>query len=148
LSKCKVDWKTSPTLASLLKKLKKKYPHILDDLIESIPDIETDYTHNCGASRPPKRKVDFEFWKYEFGSSDLRRSPANSFRVIGIFLSPEEAGIERTMYLSIAYWKGDQGDVTTKEVEKAVERLMEAINQGDLPEEEATCDPDLKNGLN
>jgi hypothetical protein len=135
LATCKVDRTTSPTLASLLKKLKKKYPHIEDDLNEIIPLIEADYTSQTTifASRPPKRKLDFEFWKYYFGSTDLRRPPLHSFRVVGVFLEPEEPGKVRTMYLSIAFFKGDQEDVTSEEVKKAVGRLMESINQAELP---------------
>jgi hypothetical protein len=131
-----VDRTTSPTLAGLLKKLKKKYPHIEDDLNEVIPQIERDYNNpsTCNGSRPPKRKIDVEFWKYYFGSTDLRRPPINSFRVVGIFLEPEEVGKVRTMYLSIVFFKGDQVDVSSEEVQKAVGRLMEAMNQGDLPE--------------
>ncbi len=110
MATCKVDRTTSPTLASLLKKLKKKYPHIEDDLNEIIPQIEKDYDNpnTCHAGRPPKRKIGIEFWKYYFGSTDLRRPPINSFRVVGIFLEAEEAEKIRTMYLSIVFFKGDQ----------------------------------------
>jgi hypothetical protein len=129
-----VDRTTSPTLANLLKKLKKKYPHIEDDLKEIIPLIEKDYDnpHTCHAGRPPKRRIGIEFWKYYFGSTDLRRPPINSFRVVGIFLEPEEEGKVRTMYLSIVFFKGDQEDVSSEEVQKAVGKLMEAMNQDDL----------------
>jgi len=135
LATCKVDRQTSPTLAKLLKKLKKKYPHIDDDLSEVIPEIAADYTKACNAARPPKRKLDWEWWKYDFGSSDLRRHPRDSFRVVGIFLEPEAPGKERTMFLSLAFFKGDQPDVTSDEVRHAVGRLMEAISQADLPTE-------------
>jgi hypothetical protein len=57
-------------------------------------------------------------------------------------LDAEEEGKERTLYLSIAYFKGDQDDVTDKEVLDAVASLREAINQGDLPEEPLPPDPD------
>ena len=98
-----------------------------------IPEIEDDYTYNCNAARPPKRKVDVEYWKYDFGSTDLRRSPRNSFRAVGVFLQPEEENKERTLYLCIVYFKGDQADVTENEVRDAVAKLREAITQGDLP---------------
>lgn len=95
----KVDCTTSPTLARLLRKLRKKYRHIEDDLMLIIPDIEADYDNpsTWNAARPPKRKLGIEYWKYDFGSSDLKRSPRNSFRVVGIFLEAPEDGKERTM---------------------------------------------------
>lgn len=135
MARCKVDCTSSPTLARLFKKLRKKYRHIDEDLAAIVPEIEADYTCNCNAARPPKRKIGVEYWKYDFGSTDLRRSPRNSFRVVGIFLEPEAEGKERTIYLSIAYFKGDQSDVTEQEVLDAVAALREAITQGDLAEE-------------
>jgi hypothetical protein len=118
LARCKVDYTSSPTLARLLHKLRKKYRHIEDDLAAIVPGIEADYTYNCNAARPPKRKLGIEYWKYDFGSTDLQRSPRNSFRVVGAFLEPEEEGKERTMYLSLAYFKGDQADVPKKRCAK------------------------------
>jgi hypothetical protein len=136
LARCKVDCTSSPTLARLLRKLRKKYRHIEADLALVVPDIEADYTLHCNAARPPKRKIGIEFWKYDFGSTDLQRSPRNSFRVVGVFLEPEEEGKERTLYLSIAFFKGDQADVSEKEVLDAVAELREAITQQDLNENE------------
>jgi hypothetical protein len=142
LARCKVDCTSSPTLARLLRKLRKKYRHIEADLALIVPELEADHANSCNAARVPKRKLGLEYWKYDFGSTDLQRSPRNSFRVIGIFLDAEEEGKERTLYLSIAYFKGDQDDVTDKEVLDAVASLREAINQGDLPEEPLPPDPD------
>ncbi|MDP9159503.1 MAG: hypothetical protein M3O09_04645 [Acidobacteriota bacterium] len=132
MARCKVDCSSSPTLAKLLRKLRKKYRHIESDLAAVVPEIEADYTRNCNAARPPKRKIGIEHWKYDFGSTDLQRSPRNSFRVIGIFLEGEQEGKERTLYLCIAYFKGDQDDVSEQEVLNAVAELREAITQGDL----------------
>jgi hypothetical protein len=64
-----------------------------------------------------------------------------ALRVIGVFLEAESDGKERTLYLSLAYFKGDQQDVTEKEVLNAIADLREAITQGDLPED-FTADPD------
>ena len=133
MARCVVDRNTSPTLAKLLRKLKKKYPHIEDDLNGVVPDIEADYTTACNAARPPKRQLEWEFWKYDFGSSDLRRHPRESFRVIGIFLdAAAEDGKLRTMFLSIAFFKGSQADVSNDEIKKAVGALKEAISQMEL----------------
>lgn len=134
MARCKVDVTTSPTLAKLLRKLRKKYRHIEQDLMAVVPEIAADYTLACNAARPPKRKLGIEYWKYDFGSTDLQRSPRNSFRVVGIFLGPEEAGKERTMYMSIAYFKGDKSDVTEQEVKGAVDELNVVIIQEDIPE--------------
>ena len=141
MARCKVDCSSSPTLARLLRKLRKKYRRIESDLAAVVPDIEADYTYNCNANRVPKRKLALEYWKYDFGSTDLQRSPRNSFRVIGIFLESEEEGRERTLYLSIAYFKGDKDDVTEQEVLHAVAELRESMLQEDFPEE-TTPDPD------
>jgi hypothetical protein len=137
LPKCKVDSTSAPTLRKLLKKLKKKYRHIEEDLAEVLPDIAADYSTACNAARPPKRKLEWEHWKYDFGSSDLRRHPRDSFRVLGIFLEPEAEARERTMYLTLTWFKGDKSDVTTEEIREAVGKLMEALEQRDLvPDEE------------
>jgi len=56
LARCKVDCTSSPTLAKLLRKLRKKYRHIEADLGAVLPDIEADYTYNCNAARPPQEK--------------------------------------------------------------------------------------------
>jgi len=48
-------------------------------------------------------------------------------------LEPDEDGKVRTLYLTLAYFKGDQSDVTEQEVLNAVAELREAITQGDLP---------------
>ena len=132
---CKVDCTTSPTLCRLLRRLRKKYRHIEKDLMMVIPDIEGDYSISCQAARIPKRKLGIEHWKYQFGSTDLQRSPSNSFRVIGIFLEDEEPNKERTMYLSLAYFKGDKEDVTDEEVRNAVAELQQAMLQRELPGE-------------
>jgi hypothetical protein len=100
-----------------------------------VPDIERDYCISCQAARIPKRKLGIEHWKYQFGSTDLQRSPSNSFRVIGIFLEDEQEGKDRTLYLSIAYFKGDKEDVTDQEVRDAVAELREAITQTDIPDD-------------
>jgi hypothetical protein len=134
LARCKVDCTSSPTLARLLRKLCKKYRHIEADLALIVPEIEADYTNSCNAARPPKRKIGIEYWKYDFGSTDLRRSPRNSFRVVGVFLEPDDDGKERTLYLSIAYFKGDKDDVTEQEVLDAVAELRNNMLQQDLPE--------------
>ena len=141
MARCKVDCTSSPTLAKLLRKLSKKYRHIQSDLAAIVPEIEADYTYNCNANRVPKRNLGLEYWKYDFGSTDLQRSPRNSFRVIGIFLEPEEEGKERTLYLSIAYFKGDKDDVTEQEVLDAVAQLRENMLQEDFPDD-STIDPD------
>ncbi len=139
MARCTVDCVSSPTLARLLRKLRKKYRHIESDLALIVPEIEADYTYNCNAARPPKRKLGFEYWKYDFGSTDLKRSPRNSFRVVGIFLDPEVENTQRTLYLLIVYFKGDQADVNEDEVLRAVADLRQAMTQGDLPE---ALDPD------
>lgn len=141
MARCKVDCTSSPTLAKLLRKLRKKYRHIEADLGAVLPDIEADYTYNCNAARPPKRKNPIEYWKYDVGSTDLRRSPRNSFRVVGVFLEAEQEGKERTLFLTMIYFKGDKSDVTDEEVSDAVAVLREAITQGDLPDANVP-DPD------
>jgi hypothetical protein len=132
LARCKVDCTNAPTLSRILHKLRKKYRHIDADLSSVVPEIEADYTYNCNAARPPKRKGTIEYWKYDVGSTDLRRSPRNSFRVAGAFLEPEEEGKERTLYLVLMWFKGDKADITEEEVADAVAKLREALTQGEL----------------
>jgi hypothetical protein len=126
----------------MLRRLRKKYRHIESDLGSVVPEIEADYTYNCNAARPPKRKGTIEYWKYDVGSTDLQRSPRNSFRVAGAFLEPEEEGKERTLYLILMWFKGDrQDDLTDDEVADAVAKLREAIAQGELEDEVNFLDP-------
>jgi hypothetical protein len=141
LARCKVDCEKSPSLARLLRRLRKKYRHIEADLATVVSDIEADYTYNCNAARPPKRKGTIEYWKYDVGSTDLRRSPRNSFRVVGAFLEPPEEGKERTLYLIIMYFKGDKEDVTEEEVADAVAELREMLTQGEFQDEPDLPDP-------
>lgn len=141
MARCKVDCAKSPSLAKLLRRLRKKYRHVESDLAKIVPDIEADYTYNCNAARPPKRKGAIEYWKYDVGSTDLQRSPRNSFRVVGAFLEPEEERKERTLYLILMYFKGDKTDVTEEEVADAVAALREALTQGELQTEPDTPDP-------
>lgn len=141
MARCKVDCARSPSLAKLLRKLRKKYRHIEADLAKVVADIEEDYTYNCNAARPPKRKGKIEYWKYDVGSTDLQRSPRNSFRVVGAFLEEEQEGKERTLYLILMYFKGDKEDVTEAEVADAVANLREALTQGELQTEADQPDP-------
>ena len=134
MARCKVDRTTSPTLARLIRKLSKKYRHIDEELSAIVPLIEADYTTACNGARPPKRKTGIEHWKYDFGSKDLQRSPRNSFRAVGLFLDSGDSSVERTMFLTIVFFKGDQADISEIELRTAVGELQTAINQQDLPE--------------
>lgn len=138
MPQCKVDSTSSPTLTKLLKKLRTKFRHVEDDLNEVIPDIAADYTTACNAARPPKRKLEWEHWKYDFGSSDLRRHPRESFRLIGVFLEAEEVAKVRTLYLILAWFKGEKPDVSSEEIRSAVGKLMEAMGQSELGDVEET----------
>lgn len=126
----------------MLRKLRKKYRRIEADLGSVVPEIEADYTYNCNAARPPKRRGSIEYWKYDVGSSDLKRSPRNSFRVAGAFLEPEEEGKERILFLILMWFKGDrQDDLTEDEVADAVAKLRTAINQAEFTEDIDSPDP-------
>ena len=50
------------------------------------------------------------------------------------------------MYLSIVFFKGDQQDVSSEEVMHAVGRLMEAMNQEELLDDEASADNNTEPG--
>jgi hypothetical protein len=54
---------------------------------------------------------------------------------VGAFLEAEEEGKERILYLILVYFKGDQSDVTEKEVADAVAELRQAWTQGELQPE-------------
>jgi hypothetical protein len=56
-------------------------------------------------------------------------------------LEAEQEGKERTLFLTMIYFKGDKSDVTDEEVSDAVAVLREAITQGDLPDANVP-DPD------
>jgi hypothetical protein len=121
---CTVDSASCPALKRQLKKLEKKYRKIRSDLEESIPEIERDYQSACYPARIPRLKLKYEVWKYSFGSTDLRRHPRDSFRIIGVFLD-EDKGEKRTMIFILCYFKGDKEDVTAEEISKAVQEMLD-----------------------
>jgi hypothetical protein len=130
MTSCVVDAITCPTFKSQFKDFAKKHRKLKSDLDKAIKEIEADYTYACEAARPPKRKLDIEAWKYPIGSTDLKRSPRNGFRAIGVFLEEESQEVSsRKMYLVLFYFKDNQADFDNSEIVSAVSFLKGAIQK-------------------
>lgn len=123
MNPCSVDDSSSPTFRSQTRVFLKKHRKLKHDLRIAIAEIQNDYKNACDAARPPKRKLDptiKEVWKYSIACSDLNRSAKKAFRAIGVYLEEEQPGVSRTLYLVLFYFKGDQADFDSSELENAV----------------------------
>lgn len=69
---CRIDDAASPTYARLVKKLKKKFPHIAADAAAAFAQIEADYSTACHANAIPGYSQ--TVWKYRDFRAETRRA--------------------------------------------------------------------------
>jgi len=105
------------TFQKSLKILKKKYPRVKDDLLRTIQALEEDPT--IGDPIPCWNK---EIWKARTASSDVKKGKRGGFRSIYLWKSAENS-----VYLLVAYFKGDKADISKKEVEKTLKKLTQEL---------------------
>jgi len=127
---CKVDVTTSKTFSRQLRSLEKKYRKIRTDLEDAVSAIEADHEHN-GFNPVAVRKFGRRVWEYSFGSTDMRKHPRESFRMICAFTEPPT----QTLYAIICFWKGDQQYATEDEISDGIELL---IGQLRAPDDESS----------
>jgi mRNA-degrading endonuclease RelE of RelBE toxin-antitoxin system len=124
---CYVDLHGSPTFASQLASLRKRFSKIDKDLEEIWPDIANDYRHARHAESIP-RFQDTVF-KYRSKCSDMSRGSRGGYRIICYYHQPKN-----TLYPILIYHKADQDDVDEATVATVVRELLQI--HLDLPEEQ------------
>ena len=109
------------TFQRCIKSLKKKFPHIKDDLFPLFQNLQKN--PKIGDSIPGwNRKI----WKLRASSKDLKRGKSGGFRVIYAWTSGE-----RVVYPLFVYFKGERQDVTRSEIEGLLKKLLLEIQQSD-----------------
>lgn len=109
------DVHLTDTFHKSVKALKKKYPRVKDDLLGQVKVLEQD--PSAGDPIPGWNK---EIWKVRVSSSDVRKGKRGGFRLIYLWKAD---AIE--IYLLVAYFKGEQTEITKKEIEA----LLKQFNQ-------------------
>jgi mRNA-degrading endonuclease RelE of RelBE toxin-antitoxin system len=111
------DVHLADTFQKSIKALKKKYPHVKDDLLRQIKTLERE--PSAGDPIPGWNK---EVWKVRVASSDVKKGKRGGYRLIYFW----KAG-EMKVYLLVAYFKGEKAEITKKEIESLLKRLREEL---------------------
>jgi mRNA-degrading endonuclease RelE of RelBE toxin-antitoxin system len=111
------DVHLTETFQKSIKALKKKYPHIKDDLLIQIKTLEDD--PSAGDPIPGWNK---EVWKVRVASSDVKKGKRGGYRLIYLW-----KGGEMKVYLLVAYFKGEKAEITSKEIETLLKKLSEEL---------------------
>jgi len=111
------DVHLTETFQKSIKALKKKYPHIKDDLLIQLNTLEED--PSAGDPIPGWNK---EVWKVRVASSDVKKGKRGGYRLIYLW-----KGGEMKVYLLVAYFKGEKAEITSKEIETLLKKLSEEL---------------------
>jgi mRNA-degrading endonuclease RelE of RelBE toxin-antitoxin system len=111
------DVHLADTFQKSIKALKKKYPHVKDDLLGQVKALEED--PSVGDPIPGWNK---EVWKVRVASSDVKKGKRGGYRLIYFW----KAG-EMKVYLLVAYFKSEKAEITKKEIESLLKRLSEEL---------------------
>ena len=111
------DVHLTETFQKSIKALKKKYPHVKDDLLSQIKALEED--PSAGDPIPGWNK---EVWKVTVASSDVKKGKRGGYRLIYFW----KAG-EMKIYLLAVYFKGEKEAITKKEIESLLEKLNQEL---------------------
>jgi len=111
------DIQVTETFRKSIKALKKKYPHVKDDLGGQIKALEGD-----PSSGDPIPGWQREVWKVRAASSDVKKGKRGGYRLIYFW----KAG-EMKIYLLVAYFKGEKGEITKKEIESLLKQLNQEL---------------------
>jgi mRNA-degrading endonuclease RelE of RelBE toxin-antitoxin system len=111
------DVHLTETFQKSIKALKKKYPHVKDDLLSQIKALEED--PSAGDPIPGWNK---EVWKVRVASSDVKKGKRGGYRLIYFW----KAG-EMKIYLLAVYFKGEKEAITKKEIESLLEKLNQEL---------------------
>ena len=98
------DVQLTETFQKSIKALKKKYPHVKDDLLSQIKALEKD--PSAGDPIPGWNK---EIWKVRVASSDVKKGKRGGYRLI-------------------YFWKaGEKAEITKKEIETLLKKLNQEL---------------------
>ena len=111
------DVHLTETFQKSIKALRKKYPHVKDDLISQIRALEKD--PSAGDPIPDWNK---EVWKVRIASSDVKKGKRGGYRLIYFW----KAG-EMKIYLLFGYFKGEKTEITKKEIESLLKKLYQEL---------------------
>ncbi len=111
------DVHLTETFQKSIKALKKKYPHVKDDLLGQIKTLEED--PSGGDPIPGWNK---EVWKVRVASSDGKKGKRGGYRLIYFW----KAG-EMKIYLLVIYFKGEKAEITKKEIETLLKKLNQEL---------------------
>ena len=111
------DVQLTETFQKSIKALKKKYPHVKDDLLGQIKTLEKDPF--VGDPIPGWNK---EIWKVRVASSDVKKGKRGGYRLIYFWKATEVK-----IYLLVAYFKGEKAEITKKEIETLLKKLNQEL---------------------
>jgi mRNA-degrading endonuclease RelE of RelBE toxin-antitoxin system len=111
------DVRLTETFQKSIKALKKKYPHVKDDLLSQIEALEED--PSAGDPIPGWNK---EVWKVRIASSDVKKGKRGGYRLIYFWKVSE-----MKIYLLVAYFKGEKAEITRKEIETLLKKLNQEL---------------------
>jgi mRNA-degrading endonuclease RelE of RelBE toxin-antitoxin system len=111
------DVHLAETFQKSIRALKKKYPHVKDDLLGQIKALEEDAT--AGDPIPGWNK---EVWKVRVASSDVKKGKRGCYRLIYFW----KAG-EMKVYLLAVYFKGEKQEISKPEIEALLKKLSEEL---------------------
>ena len=111
------DVHLADTFQKSIKILKKKYPHVKEDLLSQVKALEEN--PSAGDPIPGWNK---EVWKARVASSDVKRGKRGGYRLIYFW----KAG-EMKVYLLVAYFKGEKAGITKKDIETLLKKLSEEL---------------------
>jgi mRNA-degrading endonuclease RelE of RelBE toxin-antitoxin system len=109
------------TLQRCIKSLKKKFPHIKDDLSPIFENLQ-----NNPEARDPIPGWHRKIRKVRVSSRDLKRGKIGGFRVIYAWTPGQPI-----VYPLFTYFKGEKEDITKGEIENLLRKLFLELDQPD-----------------
>jgi len=113
------DVELTETFQKSIKALKKKYPHVKDDLFGLIKRLEENPF--VGDPIPGWNK---EIWKVRVASSDIKKGKRGGYRLIYFWKSGE-----MKIYLLMVYFKGEKAEITKKKIETLLKNFSQELGQ-------------------
>jgi mRNA-degrading endonuclease RelE of RelBE toxin-antitoxin system len=119
---CFLDKDRSPSFVSALSALRKRFPHIDNDLDEIWIDIARDHRNARKAESIPK--FNDTLFKYRCKCSDMQRGASGGYRIISYY--HKETNI---LYPIFIYHKADQSDINAKETVNQLTELLDTLRR-------------------
>ena len=129
MAQCKV-FTEGRTFQKSLKILQKKFRAIDRDLEKHIDKIQADFKSVCNAfcvPMPGIPELQNRIWKYDIGSTDLKKPSRECFRLIGI-LDAVNTPLP-TMSAVIIYHKSEQSNINPKQIKELYDSLQESSQE-------------------